>query len=122
MTDQYGIKATTWFGLGILRLRSSRNNQHKNSALNVKGVFVCGGFVGEEGLFIWFAYTFCIYRVWVFGLGKVFRSFRFEPELYAEFVRVVGAGGLTITGAFERFMRGCVEANTLVFVVSGFRF
>lgn len=60
---------------------------------------------------------------WVFGLGKivakVLKSFRFEPELYAEFCKVVDAGGLTITGVFERFMRCCVEADALVFADLG---
>ncbi len=46
---------------------------------------------------------------------KVLRSFRFDGALYAAFDRVVGAGGLTITGALERFMRDCVEADALVF-------
>ena len=46
---------------------------------------------------------------------KVFRGFRFNPELYAGFKRVACAGGCTVTGAFERFMCGCVEADGLVF-------
>ena len=59
-------------------------------------------------LHIHFAYTGVV-------LGRVFRSFRFDEELYAGFVGVCGACGCTVTGAFERFMRGCVAAEGLVF-------
>jgi hypothetical protein len=48
-------------------------------------------------------------------VGKVFKGFRFDPELYAAFGRLTDAGGVTITAAFERFMSGCVEADALVF-------
>jgi hypothetical protein len=49
------------------------------------------------------------------GLGKVFYGFRFDPAVYSDFKHVVDAGGCTITGAFERFMHSCVEADGLVF-------
>jgi len=49
-------------------------------------------------------------------LARVFRSFRFDGELYAGFV---GVCGCTVTGAFERFMRGCVAAEGLVFAKAG---
>ena len=48
-------------------------------------------------------------------MGKALRGFRFDVELYEDFKRIAGTGGLTITDAFERFMRGCVEAEVLVF-------
>lgn len=48
-------------------------------------------------------------------MAKVFKGFRFDAELYGGFKEVAGAGGFTVTGAFERFMRGCVECGFLVF-------
>ncbi len=48
-------------------------------------------------------------------MGKVFRGFRFEPALYEAFCRLAEREGLTATGAFERFMAGCVGVDTLVF-------
>ena len=65
------------------------------------------------GLHIHFAYTRVV------CLGRVFRSFRFDGELYAGFVGVCGACGCTVTGAFDRFMRGCVAAEGLVFAEAG---
>jgi hypothetical protein len=47
--------------------------------------------------------------------GKVFRGFRFDPEIYEGFGRLADAAGVTLTGALERFMRVCVEADALVF-------
>src|SRR3990170_312609 len=52
-------------------------------------------------------------------VGKVFKGFRFDPELYGGFKKVASAGGCTVTGAFERFMSGCVEAGVLVFPERG---
>jgi hypothetical protein len=49
-------------------------------------------------------------------MAKVFYGFRFDPLVYGEFKKVSSNGGSTVTGAFERFMRGCVEADGLVFV------
>jgi hypothetical protein len=48
-------------------------------------------------------------------VGKVFKGFRFGPELYAAFGRLTDASDVTITAAFERFMSACVEADALVF-------
>ena len=48
-------------------------------------------------------------------MGKPFKGFRFQPQLYAEFIKVARSGGYTVTGAFEKFMSGCVEVNALVF-------
>jgi hypothetical protein len=48
-------------------------------------------------------------------VGKVFKGFRFDPELYLAFGRLADAAGVTLTAAFERFMSGCVEADVLVF-------
>ena len=56
-------------------------------------------------------------------MGKVFKGFRFDPELYGGFKGLASAGGCTVTGAFERFMNCCVEAGVLVFAeraVEGF--
>jgi hypothetical protein len=61
------------------------------------------------GLFIHFVYTRCS------SMGKVFKGFRFEPALYADFQRLASSGGYTVTGAFERFMSVCVENGMLVF-------
>lgn len=46
----------------------------------------------------------------------MFYGFRFDPQLYSNFKNVAGTGGCTVTGAFERFMRSCVNAGALVFV------
>jgi len=48
-------------------------------------------------------------------LAKVFKGFRFDVQLYSDFKGVAFAGGCTVTGAFERFMGGCVEGGRLVF-------
>jgi hypothetical protein len=48
-------------------------------------------------------------------MGKTFKGFRFEPQLYADFTKVAHKGGLTVTGALERFMSGCVEVDALIF-------
>jgi hypothetical protein len=48
-------------------------------------------------------------------LGKAFKGFRFQPQLYADFMKVARLGGYTVTGAFEKFMGGCVEVDALVF-------
>ena len=61
------------------------------------------------GLFIHF-----VYRGWVL-MAKVYYGFRFNAEQYAAFKRVAILGGSTVTGAFERFMSGCIEAGVLVF-------
>ena len=45
-------------------------------------------------------------------MAKLFKGFRFEPELYERFKRVAG---FTVTGAFERFMGLCVEGGVLFF-------
>jgi hypothetical protein len=60
---------------------------------------------------------FCLYIlfIWWFGVVKVFKGFRFEPELYGSFKQVASAGGFTVTGAFERFMTICVDRGGLVF-------
>ena len=52
-------------------------------------------------------------------MAKVFRGFRFDPELYAGFRRLVSGGGCTVTGAFERFMSCCVECGVWVFLIKG---
>ena len=52
-------------------------------------------------------------------MGKVFKGFRFDPELYAGFRKLTSSGGCTVTGAFERFMKVCVDAGVLVFPESG---
>jgi hypothetical protein len=49
------------------------------------------------------------------GLGKPFKGFRFQPQLYADFMKIARSGGYTVTGAFEKFMSGYVEINALVF-------
>lgn len=59
----------------------------------------------------------CLYILFiqVVVLAKVFKGFRFDVQLYSDFKGVAFAGGCTVTGAFERFMSGCVEGGCLVF-------
>ncbi len=52
-------------------------------------------------------------------MGKMFKGFRFEPTLYESFKKMAPASGLTVTGAFERFMTLCVESGMLVFPERG---
>ena len=76
--------------------------------IRISDVYVRGSL--RLGLFIWFVYTFCLYTVLVAGclvVGKVFKGFRFDPELYLSFRRLASSGGCTATGAFERFAREC---------------
>jgi len=46
-------------------------------------------------------------------MGKVFKGFRFDPELYEKFKEVVDGDRLTITEAFEKYMKASVEAGTV---------
>ncbi len=48
-------------------------------------------------------------------LGKVFKGFRFDPELYEKFKTVAERSGLMVTEAFEKFMHACVEAGAVKF-------
>ena len=48
-------------------------------------------------------------------MGKPYKGFRFQPQLYVDFKKVAFSGGYTVTAAFEKFMSGCVEVNALVF-------
>jgi hypothetical protein len=48
-------------------------------------------------------------------VGKVFKGFRFDPELYADFSGLVDRAHCTLTVAYEEFMRICVEREALVF-------
>ena len=50
---------------------------------------------------------------------RVFKGFRFDPELYGDLRRLVSARGVTVTNAFERFMSVCVESGALVFPECG---
>ena len=63
----------------------------------------------------------CLYILfiqWVI-MAKGYYRLRFDPSLYGDFKAIVLAGGCTVTGAFERFMRGCVEVRALVFADQG---
>lgn len=64
------------------------------------------------------AYMVCLYILFIVWLimAKVYYGLRFDPMLYGEFKKVARAKDCTVTGAFERFMRGCVESKSLVFV------
>lgn len=64
-----------------------------------------------------FVYMVCLYILFiqVVVLAKVFKGFRFDAQLYSDFKSVASVGGCTVTGAFERFMSGCVEGGLLVF-------
>lgn len=48
-------------------------------------------------------------------MAKAFKAFRFDPELYARFKKLVGESGLTVTEVFERFMETCVSAGAISF-------
>jgi hypothetical protein len=48
-------------------------------------------------------------------LVKAFKSFRFNPELYAAFKELAKASNCGVTEAFETFMQGCVEADRIVY-------
>jgi hypothetical protein len=52
-------------------------------------------------------------------MGKMYKGFRFDPELYADFRKLASSGGCTVTGAFERFMKVRVDGGVLVFPESG---
>jgi hypothetical protein len=42
-------------------------------------------------------------------MPKVFKAFRFNPELYESFKALASKNGYTVTGAFEKFMSSAVE-------------
>jgi hypothetical protein len=42
-------------------------------------------------------------------MPKVFKAFRFNPQLYACFKELAAKNGYTVTGAFEKFMASAVE-------------
>ena len=48
-------------------------------------------------------------------MAKAFKAFRFDPELYARFKKLIAEGGLMVTEAFERFMEACVNAGAITF-------
>ena len=48
-------------------------------------------------------------------MPKVFKAFRFDPELYAGFRGLASSSGFSVTGAFERFMSVCVENHAVIF-------
>lgn len=80
---------------------------------------MCVVFVGF-GFCIYVFYIHFVYMCcWGVCLVKVLRSFRFDREVYGRFVGVCGAGGLTVTGAFMRFMLGCVGAGRVLYVDAG---
>jgi hypothetical protein len=68
--------------------------------------------LGEGSEYIRFSYTF-VYTVVL--VVKVLKSFKFDPRIYSSFKQLASGGGYTVTGAFERFMSGCVESGGLVF-------
>ena len=51
-------------------------------------------------------------------LVKQFKSFRFDPDLYAKFKELAQNNGLMVTEAFEKFMKTCVESKALAFSVA----
>jgi antitoxin component of RelBE/YafQ-DinJ toxin-antitoxin module len=46
-------------------------------------------------------------------MAKAFKAFRLDPELYARFKELASRSGLTMTGAFEKFMEACVDAGAI---------
>ena len=42
-------------------------------------------------------------------MPKVFKAFRFNPQLYAGFKELASKNGYTVTAAFEKFMASAVE-------------
>jgi len=51
-------------------------------------------------------------------MPKAFKAFRFDPALYARFKELASGSGLTVTGAFERFMEACVNAGAIAFLTA----
>ena len=82
----------------------------------LKALVLCVSVRCGEG----FVYMVCLYSLFGGGwVGKVFKGFRFDPELYAGFRRLASVRGVTVTGAFERFMSVGVESGVLVFPECG---
>ena len=48
-------------------------------------------------------------------MGKPLKAFRFPPDVYSSFKKVVSKSGYTVTGAFTRFMTLCIDWDELVF-------
>ena len=48
-------------------------------------------------------------------MTKIFKGFRFDPELYAKFKKLATSSGLMVTEAFERFMEASVNAGAITF-------
>ena len=42
-------------------------------------------------------------------MARAFRSFRFNPQVYADFKELTSKNGYTVTGALEKFMSTSVE-------------
>ncbi len=42
-------------------------------------------------------------------MPKMFKAFRFNPQLYESFKELTAKNGYTVTGAFEKFMASAVE-------------
>jgi hypothetical protein len=42
-------------------------------------------------------------------LARAFRSFRFNPQVYASFKELASQNGYTVTGALEKFMSSALE-------------
>jgi hypothetical protein len=45
------------------------------------------------------------------SMPKVFKAFRFNPELYERFKVLASENGYTVTGTFEKFMSSAVECG-----------
>jgi hypothetical protein len=48
-------------------------------------------------------------------MAKTYYGFRFNAEQYAAFKQIATSNGLTVTGAFERFMNSCIDVGKPVF-------
>ncbi len=48
-------------------------------------------------------------------MAKKIKAFRFHPDVYMHFRELASTGGYTVTGAFEKIMRICIECEQLVF-------
>jgi hypothetical protein len=48
-------------------------------------------------------------------MPKMFKAFRFNPELYENFKKLTVQNGYTLTAALEKFMSCCVDYGVLAF-------
>lgn len=80
----------------------------KSQSLTVTATLTPSPLGGLYILLIHIVYT-------VSWMAKKIKAFRFHPDVYMRFRELASTGGYTVTGAFEKFMRTCIECEQLVF-------